>query len=116
MVKWLEETKVHGSGSRPDIVGRLLEVDTFAGEGRGREPRLLAVDGERVLRVLPGEIGVRLCDLAANPGQRRAGQHVAAGRLPVAEDAVVEQGEGAAVSAGRATANPRPRSRAVRSR
>ena len=81
----------HVSGPRLDIVGGLLEDDILLGECCLGQARLFAVDRERA-----GKIRVPALDLAPNPGQRRTRQHVAVVRLPVAEDAVVQQRVGAA--------------------
>src|SRR3546814_20025886 len=79
------------------VVGRLLELDTLARQRRRRQPRLLAVDRERVAGSLPREARMLPGDRGAQQGEGRPRQHVAAVRSLVAEDAVVEQGVGPAV-------------------
>ena len=61
-------------------------------KGGWRQPRLLAVDGERAIEARKGR-----SDLGADRGLRRASQHIAAVRTFVSQDTVVEQRPGAPV-------------------
>src|SRR3546814_16730401 len=82
------------SGPRFHVVGRLLELDTLARQRRRRQPRLIAVDRERVAGSLPREARMLPCDRGAQKGEGRPRQHVAAARSFGTEAAFGEQAVG----------------------